>query len=275
MNGDSITSITPESALQRYWQRAWEHRDLLVCLSRRDLVVRYRQTAVGVAWLLIRPALMVAVFLVLFRQVAGMGAGVAGYTASVLIGVAMWQAVAGIVGQGALSLVNNPDLVTKVHFPRILLPLATVPPNVFDLGLTLLLVVPAAYLCDAAPSWRLLLLPFAVLPALAIAAGVTIWIAGAMVRWRDFRNIVPFLLQTGQLATPIGYPLEAVDEAHRVWFACNPLTAAVELPRWCLIAGYPLPAMEIMLPSMAIGLGLAWLGTVRFRLGERWYADVL
>ena len=283
MSGEPpVTVIRPDSGLGLdYWRRCWDHRELLIFLCRRDLVVKYRQTFAGLLWLLLRPAAHVAVFTILFGVLARFPSEGLPYPVLAMSGVVAWGFASAIVHQSAIALVNNQNLITKVSFPRLLLPLGTIAPNLIDLGINL-----AAFLALLAwfghmPGWRIVCLPAAVGLLALNGLGLGLWFCAAAVRWRDFLQLSGLALSVLGLLSPVGFSSTVIRERlgetwSLAWYA-NPFAAAIDLFRWCVQPSGFAPGQDLphLLISLASGLLLLWGGQRYFRRSERTFADVI
>lgn len=252
----------------------WSYRELLGVLVWRDLKVRYRQTLLGAAWVLAQPLLGMLIFTVLFERVARFDAGPGTpYALFVLAGLLPWNLLAGGVQGAGNSLLGAASLVSKVYFPRLLLPLAAVLVAVVDLAVAGALVAAALAFYAHWPAPTLLMLPAVVLLALALALGVGLWLAALNVRYRDVRVLVPFALQVWMYATPVVYPRAALPARLHALAAFNPATGVVEAFRACLL-GTPLEAGVLSLSLLTTTLLLA-SGAYAFRHTERTLVDLL
>ena len=270
-----ITIIRPDSRAGDYLAECWRKRLVLRFFIRRDLVVRYRQTALGVGWVLIKPLLAMAIFTVVFNRIAGLPSGGVPYPLLVLTGMLPWQFLASVTGEAANSIVNNPSLVTKVYFPRLLMPASALVLNAVDLGVGLLFLVAVMTWYGVAPAPTA---PLAFIPLLAVAAasfGLGLLLAALMVRYRDVRNIIPVALQFGLLASPVAFSAMAAPEPWRTLIWLNPLAGPLESLRWCLLPGYPQPPLASVIAGHAGCVLLLVVGYLLFRRWEHRFADVL
>lgn len=276
---DTITHIRPGQDHRDYWRRCWDYRELLYFLARRDFVVKYRQTMAGIVWLLARPLQQVFIFTVLFGVIAQLPSGRVSYPVLVMSGVVVWQFYAAIVGQSTGALVGNKNLITKVSFPRVLLPVGTVAPNVIDLVINLgaLMAIMAWY--GDAPTWRVALLPLALMLAAFMALGLGLWFGAAAVRYRDFSQLGGFINHGLYMLSPLGYSSEVLRDRLGVWvfvYYLNPMVGIIDLCRWCLLpAGTATPpSLSALALSLGTGLVLVYTGQRFFRHCERTFADV-
>ncbi len=252
----------------------WAYRELLGMLAWRDLAVRYKQTALGVLWVVLQPLAMVLVFTIALGRIAVFRDPAAPYPLLVLGGLLPWILVArGLVdGGGALS--ANQRLLGKVYFPRAALPAAAVLAALADLLIALVLALGVLAVWGHPPGTATLLLPLLLIQTLLLALGVGWWVSALDGRWRDVRHTIPFLAQLWFFASPIAYPLAAVDAAWRWLYMFNPLTGLVEGFRWCLL-GAPAPPGVLLATSACLAVGLAGSGLLLFRRWERDLADHL
>ena len=252
----------------------WVYRDLLLIFAWRDIKVRYRQTILGAVWVMGQPLVTMLIFTLLFSRVAKLRAD-AGlpYPLFVLGGIVLWNFVSGSILRSGNSLLNTAHLISKVYFPRLLLPISHVVTDVVDFAIAALLIVPLMLWYGIYPGFGVLLAPLVVLVAGMFALGVGLWIAALNVEYRDVRVIIPWLLQIAMYATPVVYPLSAMPERYQWLVALNPMTGIVEAFRATLFGGQV--AAPVLLWSVAGSLLLLVSGAYYFRRMERLFADVL
>jgi lipopolysaccharide transport system permease protein len=276
-----VIRITPKGNQAGYWRQCWQQRELLFYLARRDLVIRYRQTMAGLAWLLFRPAAQVLTFYFIFRQVAGLPDDGLPYPLMVMSGLICWSFYQAVVSQSMGSLVNNTNLITKVHLPRIMLPVGTIAPNMIDLMINLAAYGVLAVIYQEIPSWRLIFLPIPLIMASGIALGIGLWASAASIKYRDLRSLIPFMLHLQFFLTPVTYSSSIIQSRLPEWgqslYYANPMAACLDLIRWCLWpAGYaPQQDATLLIISLTMGLFLLITGQWYFRYQERTFADVI
>jgi len=257
-----------------YWRDLWRYRELAGFLAWRDIKVRYKQAALGVAWAVVQPLVQTVLLTFVFGKLAKMPDGGLPYPLIVLSGLLPWQLFTAAFGGAGNSLVGNSHLISKVYFPRLLVPLSCLAVALVDFGVMLALALPLTLLFGVVPGWQLLLLPLFVLLTLAIAFGAGLWIAALTVKYRDFRFITPFILQIGVFVTPVGFRTDFLPN-WRDLLALNPLAGVVDGVRWCLLAG----RTELYLPGLAVSCAVALLllvsGIWYFRQTERQFADII
>ena len=260
---------------RQYWRDLWTYRELFYFLAWRDLLVRYKQTVVGVAWSLIRPFLTMVVLSVVFGKFGKMPSGGVQYPILVFCGLLPWQFFAAAISECGNSLVSNSNLISKVYFPRLVVPASSVITSFADFlisaGFLALLMVWYHF----APSVNILFLPFFVVLAFAASFGVGLWIAALMVEYRDFRFIVPFIVQFGLYISPVGFYSSVVPEKWRLLYSLNPMVGVIDGFRWSILGGQQAVYMPGLAASIVcIGLLLS-SGIWYFRRTERTFADVI
>jgi lipopolysaccharide transport system permease protein len=244
-------------------------------LARRDFLIRYRRSVIGFAWVIFKPGMNALVLTIVFGQLARLPDQGAPYPVLVLSATIAWQFFAGVLTESSSIIIGNTPLVTKVYFPRMLLPLATLPVNLIDLLVGLILVWLVMGWTGFVPGWTALLLPAAGVPLVLVAFGAGLWTSALLARFYDLKNVIPYLLQFGMLTSPVAFSAAVIPESWRLAYGLNPLVAPLELFRWCLIGStYPLDPW-MLLPSLGVGLLLFISGLWVFRSFERRFADVI
>ncbi|MBI3885656.1 MAG: ABC transporter permease [Opitutae bacterium] len=266
--------ISPGRASRHYWSDLWRFRELLGFLAWRDIKVRYKQTTLGVLWALLQPAVTLAVFTFIFGRLAAMPSGTAPYPLLVLGGLLPWQLFSAAFSNSSSSLVSNTHLIAKIYFHRLIVPLASVAVALIDFLFVLLLLVGMCVWWRFVPDWRIVFLPVFVLWALLAALGAGLWLTTLTVKYRDFRFVVPFLLQVGLFLSPVGFSSANLPN-WRLLYSLNPMVGVIDGFRWSLLRGdQPLHA-----DALALSLGMTVLllvtGLWQFRRTERTFADVI
>ena len=269
-----VTVLEAGRASAHYWRDLWRYRELAGFLAWRDIKVRYKQAVLGEAWAVIQPAIQTVLLTFVFGKLAKMNDGGLPYPLIVLCGLLPWQLFTGAFNGAGNSLVGNSHLISKVYFPRLIVPVSSLAVSLIDFGVMLVIALPVVWVFGPAPGWQILLLPLFVLLALGIALGAGLWITALTVRFRDFRFITPFILQIGVFVTPVGFRADVLPD-WRNWLALNPLSGVVDGMRWCLLGA----RTTLHLPGLAISLAVAALliatGVWYFRRVERQFADVI
>jgi lipopolysaccharide transport system permease protein len=261
-------------ASRHYWSDLWRYRELLGFLAWRDVKVRYKQTVLGVAWAVLQPLVTTGIFSFIFGVLAGMGKGDPLYPLMVMAGVLPWQLFANGLAGASGSLVSNTHLISKVYFPRLLVPLSSLAVALIDFMIVFAIYVVASLSFGQMPGWRWLLLPLFAACTVLISLGAGLWLTALTVKYRDFRFIVPFLLQVGVFLSPIGFRTEVLP-SWRDLLALNPLTGMIEGFRWCLLGGNSPFYWPSFFTSLTVGALLVWTGLWYFRRTERGFADII
>jgi lipopolysaccharide transport system permease protein len=272
--GEFDLVIDARLASRHYWRDLWNYRELLFFLAWRDVKVRYKQAALGVLWALVQPVVSMVLFTFVFGKLAGMPAGGAPYPLLVLAGLLPWQLFAGAFTGSSGSIVSNAHLVSKVYFPRLIVPLSALAVAVVDFGVMLVLYGALSSWFGVMPTWRIVFVPVFTALTLLVALGSGLWLTALTVKYRDFRFVVPFLLQAGIFATPVGYRADNLPNWKEV-LALNPLTALIEGYRWCLLGGDFKFEPHLLASSMGITALLLASGVWYFRRTERTFADTI
>ena len=271
---------TPELIIEagrssrHYWMDLWRFRELMGFLAWRDIKVRYKQTTLGVLWALIQPAVTLAVFTFIFGKLAGMPAGRAPYPLLVLCGLLPWQLFAAAFANASGSLVANTHLISKVYFPRLIVPLSSVAVALIDFGVVLVLLTSLFIWWQFVPDWRVLVLPVFIVMTLLTAIGTGLWLTALTVKYRDFRFVVPFLLQVGLFLSPVGFSSTNLPNWRHI-YSLNPMVGAIDGFRWCLLRGEPVLDPANLAISTGMMLLLLFTGLGYFRHTERTFADII
>lgn len=275
MGDTGETVIRPNRGSAHYWAEVWRFRELFVFLAWRDLAVRYKQMTIGIAWALIRPLITMVIFTLVFGRLAGLESpGGVPFALLVMAGLLPWQFFAAVMAEGSASLLTNAHLITKVYFPRLIVPASSVAVALADLLVAGGLLTGMMLWYRHTPPWQIVLLPVFLALGMAAALGVGFWLSALTVKYRDFRFVVPFMVQFGLYVTPVGYSTASVPEEYRPLFALNPLVGVIEGFRWCLlgvgeVGGWVLPI------STGVSAGLLVTGFRYFRNSERRFADTI
>jgi lipopolysaccharide transport system permease protein len=275
--GDEPVRVVEPSSGLRFpdLRELWGHRDLIYLLVRRDIAVRYRQSAVGALWAILQPVLLAVVFSVFLGLLAKVpSAEGIPYPVFAVSGMVMWLFFSEAMSRSSESTVASEALITRVYFPRVIIPLAAVLPQLVDFAVGFVVVIGAMLLYGVEPSLRVLLLPGVVLVALTTALGIGLWLSALHVRYRDVQHVVPFAILVGLFITPITYPLSLVPSALQPLYAINPLVGVLEGYRWVLFAGFPFPGAILLIPLIT-SLLLLITGALFFERMETTFADVI
>jgi lipopolysaccharide transport system permease protein len=273
---DILTVIEPGRQERHYWLDLWRYRELFQVLAWRDLSVRYKQTVIGVAWALIRPLLTMVVFTVVFGRIARLPSdGSAPYALMVYAGMLPWTFVSTGLAEASNSLVNNANLISKVYFPRLIVPTAAVVVAFVDFFISFAILVALFMWYRFLPSWHLIFLPLFIIFAFLASMGPSLWITALNVKYRDFRYIIPFIVQFGLYVSPVGFSSSVVPEQWRLLYSVNPMVGVIDGFRWCILGGQS----PCYVPGLALSVGVTifflWFGIRQFRKLEKSFADLI
>src|ERR1035437_4041932 len=268
--------IEPGRTERHYWRDLWQFRELFQVLAWRDIAVRYKQTVIGAAWALIRPFLTMLVFTVIFGKVAGLPSdGGAPYALMVFAGMLPWSFFSTALADASNSLIGNANLISKVYFPRLIVPIAAVMVAFVDFLISFAILLGLMIWYQFMPSWQILLLPVFAAIAFMASLGIGVWITALNVKYRDFRYVIPFIVQLGLYVSPVGFSSSIIPEGWRVLYSLNPMVGVIDGFRWCLLGG----ESNLYLPGLGLSLGVTafflWLGIRPFRKMEKSFADLI
>jgi homopolymeric O-antigen transport system permease protein len=271
-----LTIIEPGRQERHYWRDLWRYRELFQVLAWRDLSVRYKQTVIGAIWALIRPFLMMVVFTIVFSHIAQLPSeGSAPYALMVLAGLLPWTFFATGLSEASYSLVTNASLIQKVYLPWLIVPAATVVVAFVDFLISFSILLAMLVWYQFLPGWQILLLPLFVIFAFAASMGPALWITALNVRYRDFRYIIPFIVQFGLYVSPVGFSSSLVPEQWRLLYSLNPMVGVIDGFRWCILGGQSRLYLPGLAMSLAVTVCFLWLGIRQFRKMERSFADLI
>jgi len=275
--GESITEIVikPGRIEKQYWHDIWNYRELLYFLAWRDILVRYKQTAIGIAWAIIRPFLTMVIFVIIFGKLAKMPSEGVPYPILVFSGLLPWQFFASAFSECSNSLIHNTNLLTKVYFPRVIIPTSAVIVSFIDFLISCAILFGLMAWYDFWPASRILVLPVLILIVFATAMGAGLWVAAMNVKYRDFRYVVPFIVQLGLYISPVGFSASVVPHQYRLLYSLNPMVGVIDGFRWAIVGkttSFYLPGflLSIGLVTMMLGYGF-WF----FRKMEKTFADII
>jgi len=260
---------------RHYWRDLWRYRELFYFLAWRDILVRYKQTVIGILWALIRPLLTIVVFTVIFGRLAKLPSEGVPYPILVCAATLAWQFFATAFSEIGNSLVGNANLLTKIYFPRLIVPASAVVVAFVDFLISLAILICLMAWYKVYPGWQVVMLPIFVIVGAAAALGTGLWIAALNVKYRDFRYVVPFALQLGLFISPVGFSSSVVPEQWRLVYSLNPMVGVIDGFRWSILgeqATLHIPGFAL---SMVLVATLLFTGIVYFRRTERSFADVI
>lgn len=274
--GRRVLVLEAGRADRDYWLDLWHYRELFAILAWRDFAVRYKQTIVGIAWAVLRPLLTTLVFTVIFGRIAQLPTdGSVPYPLLVFAGMLPWFLFSSILGDASNSMVTNAPLVGKVYFPRLIIPGATAFVALVDFAINLLIFLAMMAWFGLWPTWRMLLLPLFVALTVAASLGPALLLTALNVRFRDFRFVIPFIVQFGLYVSPVGFSSSVVPDTWRWLYSLNPVVGAIDGFRWCVLGG----ESQIYAPGFAVSLLVVafflWAGIAYFRKTEKKFADLI
>ncbi|HEY1576101.1 MAG TPA: ABC transporter permease [Terracidiphilus sp.] len=272
---------TPELLIEagrterQYWHDLWRYRELFYFLAWRDLLVRYKQTVVGVSWSVIRPLLTLMILTVVFGKLGKMPSGGVPYPLLVFCGMLPWQFFSAAMSETGGSLVLNSTLISKVYFPRLVIVVSSVITNFVDFAISSVFLVALLGWYHHMPPAAVWLLPVFVLMVFGVSLGMGVWLAALTVKYRDFRHIVPFLVQLGLYVSPVGFQSSVVPERFRLLYSLNPMVGVIDGFRWCLLGTHHSGQWSGIAIAMVDTIVLVASGIWYFRKTERTFADVI
>jgi len=277
MNNQSQTELVIEAGKTegQYWKDIWHYRELFYFLAWRDILVRYKQTVIGIAWSLIRPLLTMVVFTIIFGKLAKLPSGGVPYPILVFAAMLPWQFFSNSLSESSNSLIANSNLLSKIYFPRIIMPTSSVIVSLVDFLISSVILALLMIWYKFIPDWRIVTLPFFLMLALFASLGFGLWIAALNVKYRDFRYIIPFIVQFGLYISPVGFSSSIVPGNWRLLYSINPMVGVIDGFRWALLG----QNVQIYWPGFLLSIGLTFLvflyGLRYFRMTERTFADVI
>ena len=259
----------------QYWKDLWHYRELFYFLAWRDILVRYKQTVIGIAWALLRPFLSMVVLTIVFGKIAKLPSEGAPYPILVFAAMLPWQFFANSLSSCSTSLITNTNLIAKVYFPRLIIPSSAVVVSFVDFLVSGMILLGLMAWYNFIPGWRIVTLPFFIAIAFAAAIGGGLWLASLNVKYRDFRYIVPFIVQFGLYISPVGFSSSVVPEQWRFLYSLNPMVSAIDGFRWAIIGGEATLYLPGFILSLALVSTLLASGIWYFRKVERTFADII
>lgn len=275
MNDQSVLVIEAGRAERHYWRDLWRYRELFYFLAWRDILVRYKQTVIGLAWALIRPFLTMVVFVFVFSKLAKLPSDGVPYPILVFAALLPWQFFANAFTEAGNSLISNANMISKVYFPRLVVPASAVIVSFVDFLISGAILVGLMIWYGFTPDWRILTLPLFILIAFAAAMGAGLWTAALNVKYRDFRYIIPFVVQFGLYVSPVGFSSTIVPEQWRLLYSINPMVGVIDGFRWAILGGNTQLYWPGFVLSLSLVLVILVTGIVYFRKTEKSFADVI
>ena len=275
MDNQSVLVIEAGRAERHYWKDLWRYRELFYFLAWRDILVRYKQTVIGLAWALVRPFLTMVVFVVVFSKLAKLPSDGVPYPILVFAALLPWQFFANAFTEAGNSLISNANLISKVYFPRLVVPASAVIVSFLDFLISGIILVGLMLWYGFAPDWRIITLPLFIVIGFVAAMGAGLWIAALNVKYRDFRYIIPFVVQFGLYVSPVGFSSTNVPEHWRLLYSINPMVGVIDGFRWAIVGGNTQLYWPGFLLSLFLVLVILVTGIYYFRKMEKSFADII
>ncbi len=267
--------ISPNKKKKDYLRELWSYRELFLFLSWKDVLVLYKQTVLGILWSVLRPLITMIVFTVVFGKLAKMPSEGVPYPVLVFAAMLPWQFFAGALAESSNSLISNINMVSKIYFPRLILPVSKVLVSLVDFLISFVLLIILMIWFNQLPDWRIVIVPLLLMVTVLFALGLGLWFSALNVRYRDFRFIIPFVVQLGLYISPVGFSSSIVPAQWRLLYSVNPMVGVIDGFRWALLKGQT----QLYLPGLLLSLLLVAVifasGLIYFRKVERTFADVI
>lgn len=260
---------------RHYWADLWRYRELFYFLAWRDILVRYKQTVIGIAWALIRPFLTMAVFVLVFGKLAKLPSEGTPYAILVFAALLPWQFFSNAFTEASNSVISNANMISKVYFPRLIIPASAAIVSFVDFLISGVILLLLMLWYHFIPSSHIFYMPLFMLLLFGLVMGCGLWVAALNVRYRDFRYIVPFVVQIGLYISPVGFSSQIVPEKWQLWYALNPMVGIIEGFRWCILAGNQTLIWSQLGLSISLTMFFLMSGIYYFRLTEKSFADVI
>jgi lipopolysaccharide transport system permease protein len=260
---------------RHYWKDLWRYRELFYFLAWRDILVRYKQTIIGIAWAILRPVLTMLVFTVVFGKIAKLPSGGAPYPIMVFAALLPWQFFAASFQEAGNSMIVNTNMISKIYFPRLVLPTTAVIVSFVDFLISFLILLAMMLWYEFIPEVRIFMLPLFILIAFGASMAGGLWIAALNVKYRDFRYIIPFIVQFGLYISPVGFTSSVVPDKWRLLYSLNPMVGVIDGFRWAILGGEYQLYLPGFLLSLALVIFILVSGLVYFRKTEKTFADFI
>lgn len=272
---DYTVILEPDRVQKNYWKDLWRYRELFYFLAWRDILVRYKQTAIGIAWSVLRPFLTMIVFTLVFGKLAKLPSEGVPYPIMVYAAMLPWQFFSNSLSEASNSLIDNANMLTKIYFPRLVMPASSVIVSLVDFFISFCILILLMVWYGFMPGWRMLTLPLFLVLAFGASFGFSMWLAALNVRYRDFRYVIPFIVQFGLYISPVGFSSSIVPEKWRLLYSLNPMVGVIDGFRWAILGDNTRIYWPGFLLSSAFTLVILISGFRYFRKTERVLADVI
>ena len=270
---EQILIIEAGKTDKAYWFDLFRFRELLFFLAWRDILVRYKQTFFGVAWAVLKPLITMIVFVAVFGYIAKLPSNGVPYPILVFAALLPWQFFSSAFAEAAASIVTQGNIISKIYFPRMLIPISAIIVALVDFLISFILLCILMVIFGFVPSWQIIFLPLFILLAFMTTIGASLLVAALNVKYRDFRYIIPFIVQFGLYISPVGFSSSVVPEQFRILYSLNPMVGVIDGFRWAILGGDNVLHLSSILVSTTVAIGLMWVGIWYFRRTERAFAD--
>ncbi|RUA05746.1 MAG: ABC transporter permease [Gammaproteobacteria bacterium] len=260
---------------RHYWANLWHYRELFYILAWRDIAVQYKQTVIGILWAVLRPVLTMVIFTVVFSKIANLPSEGVPYPVFVFAAMLPWTFFSAAFSSSSNSLVSNANLIGKIYFPRLIIPAASIIVAVVDFLISFVILIALMFWYDFFPTWHMLTLPFFLLLGFFAAFGAGLFITSLNVKYRDFRIVIPFIVQLGLYVSPVAFSTTLIPEKYQIFYYLNPMVAVIDGFRWAVSGGKTVLNMTEIYVSISVVIILCILGVVYFRKTEKVFADVI
>lgn len=274
-NEEQTIIIEPKKTISRYWYEIWQYRELFVFLAWRDVVVKYKQTVFGILWSILRVFVTLVVFTVIFGKVANLDPNGVPYALLVCVGTIPWFFFSSAFPDISNSLLANTNILSKIYFPRLIIPISTIVVNLVDTFFAFIILIGLLIWYGVMPTWNIVALPLFFILEMIICLGAGSFIASLNVKFRDFRYVVPFIMQIGAYVSPVGFDSGKVPDDLRILYSLNPMVGVIDGFRWAILGdSFPIYWPSIII-SVVIAIVLLIFGIYYFRRTERYFADII
>ena len=267
--------IEPRSTILGYWKEIWNFKNLFYFLAWRDVKIRYKQTAIGIAWSLLKPVITLVVFTIVFGVLAKFPADGAPYPILVFSALLPWQFFANCFSDSGNSILLNANIISKVYFPRLIIPVSSTFGNIIDFMISFALLVIMLFLYGLNPGWRILVIPFFLLISLIVSLGLGLLVASVNVKYRDFKYLLPVIIQAGMYLSPIGFSSSIIPQKWQLLYSLNPMVGVIDGFRWAIIGGKSTLYIPGLLLSIVLSVLLLIAGIIYFKKTEKKFADFI
>ena len=272
----STMILEPGISEKNYWRDLWTYRELFIVLAWRDIAVRYKQTIIGLAWALIQPLATMIIFTVIFEKVAKLPSdGSAPYALMVFAGLLPWQLFSTSLTGASNSLINNANLISKVYFPRLIVPASAVVVALVDFLICFIILIFMFIWFQISPTWNLIILPLFIIMSVLASLGPGLWMTALNVKYRDFRYIIPFIVQFGLYISPVGFSTSVLPEQWRLLYYINPVAGVIDGFRWAIIGNESQIYLPGLILSCIVIIIFLNIGITQFRKMEKNFADLI